>query len=263
VGKGREVSLEELATYEVRAQLLKLVAWMEFFARRWWKRGVWVATSSELAWLDEGVQLSLSFRVQRSENGREGAEKALKMLRRASEKSLERFRRILAGEGIEVEVRPAGYFGWDLSSSFLRLDYHVRPVKVDAVKLAGPKGRRWRIAGDSVTEVGSVPTSELKALEAEVLLELEPPPSSGTEAEIPEEEELRREGWIRMHEAVLRYGIPLSYLEQLVREEKIQALYGLSRDREGKMQPAVYVLEEEVKRVAEWLRSQGATAPSQ
>jgi hypothetical protein len=263
VGKGREVSLEELALYEVRAQLLKFVAWMEFFARRWWKRGVWVATGAELAWLDGGVQLSLSFRVQHSEGGKEAGEKALKMLRRVSEKSLERFRRILAGEGIEVEVRPAGYLGWDLSSSYLRLDYHVRPVKVDAVKLAGPKGRRWRIAGDSVTEVGSVPTSQLKALEAEVLLELEPPPSAGTEAEIPEEEELRAEGWIRMHEATLKYGVPLATLEELIREGRIQVLYGSSRDREGKMRPAIYVLEEEVRRLAEWLRSQGVTAPSQ
>jgi hypothetical protein len=263
VGKGRELSLEELALYEVRAQLLKLAAWMEFFARRWWKRGVWVATGAELAWLDGGVQLSLSFRVQRSDNGKETGERALKALKGVSEKSLERFRRILAGEGIEVEVRPAGYLGWDLSSSYLRLDYYVRPVKVDAAKLAEPKGRRWRIAGDSVTEVGSVPTSELKALEAEVLLELEPPPSAGTESEVPEEEELRAEGWIRLHEAVQRYGVPLAALEGLIREGRIQALHGLAQDREGKVQPAVYVLEEEVKRVAEWLRSQGATAPPQ
>jgi hypothetical protein len=222
-----------------------------------------VHTGAELAWLDGGVQLSLSFRVQRSDNGKEAGERALKMLRRVSEKSLERFRRILSEEGIEVEVRPAGYLGWDLSSSFLRLDYHVRPVKVDAAKLAGPKGRRWRIAGDSVTEVGSVPTSHLKALEAEALLELEPPPPSGTEPEVPEEEELRAEGWIRLHEAVQRYEVPLAALVGLIREGRIQALYGLAQDREGKVQPAVYVLEEEVKRVAEWWRSQGATAPPQ
>jgi hypothetical protein len=263
VGKGRELSLEELALYEVRAQLLKLAAWMEFFARRWWKRGVWVATGAELAWLDGSVQLSLSFRVQRSDNGWEGAEKALRTLRRLSEKSLENLRRILSEEGIEVEARPAGSFGWDQSSSYLRLDYHVRPVKVDAGKLAGPKGRRWRLKGDSVTWCGGERTSRLKALEAETLLELEPPPSAGTESEVPEEEELRAEGWIRLHEAVQRYGVPLAALEGLIREGRIQALHSLAQDRKGKMQPAVYVLEEEVKKLADWLRSQGATAPPQ
>jgi hypothetical protein len=261
--EGREVSLEGLATYEVRAQLLKAVLRMEFFARRWWRRGVWVATGAELAWLDGGVQLSLSFRVQRSEGGGEAGEKALKMLRRASERVLESVAELLAKEGIEVEVRPAGSFGWDQSSSYLHLTYYVRPVKVDAGKLLGPKGRRWRLKGDSETWCGGERTSRLKFLEAEVLLEVEPPPGAGTEGEISEEEELRREGWIRLHEAVLRYKVPHALLEGLIREGRIQALYGLSRDREGKMQPAVYVLEEEVKRVAEWLRSQGATAPSQ
>jgi len=263
VGRGRELSPEELALYEVRVQLLKAVSRMEFFARRWWRRGVWVATGAELAWLDGGVQLSLSFRVQRSDDGREAGEKALRALRRLSERVLEGVAKQLAGEGVEVEVRPAGYLGWDLSSSFLRLDYHVRPVKVDAAKLLEPKGRRWRLKGDSETWVGGERTSQLKFLEAEVLLELEPPPSAGAESEVPEEEELRAEGWIRLHEAVQRYGVPLAALEGLIREGRIQALYGSSRNREGKMQPAVYVLEEEVKRVAEWWRSQGATAPSQ
>jgi hypothetical protein len=259
----REFSPEELALYEVRAQLLKAVLRMEFFARRWAKRGVLVATGAELAWLDGGVQLSLSFRVQRSGNGREGAEKALRALRRLSERVLEGVARQLAGEGVEVEVRPAGSFGWDQSSSYLRLDYYVRPVKVDAGKLLEPKGRRWRIAGDSETWVGGERTSHLKALEAETLLELEPPPTSGTEPEVPEEEELRAEGWIRLHEAVQRYGVPLAALEGLIREGRIQALHGLAQDREGKVQPAVYVLEEEVRKLAEWLRSQGATAPPQ
>jgi hypothetical protein len=255
VGKGRELPLEELALYEVRAQLLKFVAWMEFFARRWWKRGVWVATGAELAWLDGGVQLSLSFRVQRSENGREGAEKALRALRRLSERVLEGVARQLAGEGVEVEVRPAGSFGWDQSSSYLHLTYYVRPVEVDAGKLLEPKGRRWRLKGDSETWVGGERTSRLKAMEAEVLLEVEPPPSAGTESEVPEEEELGREGWIRMHEAVLKYGVPLATLMRLMREGRIQVLFGSGG--------ALYVLEKEVERVAEWLRSQGATAPPQ
>jgi hypothetical protein len=247
--------VEELALYEVRCQLLKAVLRMEFFARRWARRGVWVATGAELAWLDGGVQLTLSFRVQRSENGREGAEKALRALRRLSERVLEGVARRLAGEGVEVEVRPAGSFGWDQSSSYLHLTYYVVPARVDAEKLLGPKGRRWRLKGDSETWVGGERTSQLKALEAEVLLELEPPPSAGTEREVPEEEELRAEGWIRMHEAVLRYGVPLAVLVRLMREGRIQVLYG----SDG----ALYVLEREVERVAEWLRSQGATAPPQ
>jgi len=251
----REFSPEELALYEVRAQLLKAVLRMEFFARRWAKRGVLVATGAELAWLDGGVQLSLSFRVQRSENGREGAEKALRALRRLSERVLEGVARQLAGEGVEVEVRPTGYLGWDLSSNYLHLTYYVRPVKVDAAKLLGVKGRRWRLKGDSETWVGGERTSQLKAMEAEVLLELEPPPSAGTESEVPEEEELGREGWMRMHEAVLKYGVPLATLLRLAREGRIQALFG----SDG----ALYVLEKEVERVAEWWRSQGATAPPQ
>jgi predicted NUDIX family NTP pyrophosphohydrolase len=92
-------------------------------------------------------------------------------------------------------------------------------------------------------------------MEAEVLLELEPPPTSGTESEVPEVEELGREGWIRMHEAVLKYGVPLATLLRLAREGRIQALFG----SDG----ALYVLEKEVERVAEWWRSQGATAPPQ
>jgi hypothetical protein len=250
LGVREERDLSELAVYEVRAQLLKAVLQMEFFARRWAKRGVWVATGAELAWLDGGVQLSLSFRVQRSDNGRESAEKALRTLRRLSERVLEGVAKRLAGEGVEVEVRPAGSFGWDLSSSYLRLDYYVRPVKVDAGKLLGSKGRRWRVKGDSETWVGGERTSHLKALEAELLLELEPPPSAGTEGEVPEEEELRREGWIRASVAALKYGVPLLAITQLAREGRIQSLTDLEEG--GKL--VLYVKEEEVKGLAPYFK---------
>ena len=242
-GAGVAGSAEGLALYEVRAQLLKALLRAEFHARRWARRGVWVNASYGLAWRGGAVELELCFHVQAVDNKRWGPEKVLRALRKLAEEHVRAVARKLAEEGVSVQVSEGGGLMWGLGGESLRLVFYVSPISVELGKLLSSKGRRWRVKGDSETWVGGERTSRLKAMEAEALAEVEGVPAPQPEGPEVEEEELRREGWVRVHKAVLKYKVPLAVLELLEREGRLKVLYGSDGSK--------YVLEEEVKRVAE------------
>jgi hypothetical protein len=242
LGVREERDLSELAVYEIRSQLARVSAQAEFYARRASRKGLWIAFSCELSWLDGAARLSLGFRVQKgeveAERARKFLEKRIKLVERLLEGVCERLRE----EGVEVQVDKNANLVWGTYPLYASVEAVVRPVKVEEERFLGVKGRRWRVVGDSETWVGGVRTSELKALEAEVELEGEVPEAvaSGEAAQAPEGK------WIRLHEAVLKYGVPLAVLSKLAEEGKIQSHYDV--DEKGK--PALYVNEEEVKRIA-------------
>ena len=242
--------LNTIALYEVRAQLGKTAAQAEFFARRNSKRGLWLATSYELAWFDNAVRFSVTFRVQKVDSSVAETEKRLRKLLVLLDKLLAQTVERLKKEGIEVVLEKRLHIGWGSYADVASVEAFVRLENVDAEKLFGVKGRRWRILGDSETWAGGARTSELKALEKEVergeeALELEGPAF----IEIPVRK-VPESGWIKLHEAVLKYGIPLLVLDKLGREGRIQLKYGI--DERGR--PMMYVNEEEVKALAEMYR---------
>jgi len=247
LGAREERDLSELAVYEIRSQLARVAAQAEFYARRASRKGLWIAFTCELSWLDGAARLSLGFRVQKGEVEAERARKFLEKRIKIIERLLEGVTEKLREEGVEVQVDKHANLVWGSYPLSASVEAVVRPVKVEEERFLGVKGRRWRVVGDSVTWVGGVRTSQLKALEAEVELE---EVAEKLEEEEPEEE-LGREGWIRLHEAVLKYGVPLAVLSKLVEEGRIQVLYGVERDRKGKAQLVHYVKEEEVKKIVE------------
>jgi hypothetical protein len=214
----------------------------EFYARRASRKGLWLATSSELSWLDGGVRLSVAFRVQKGEVEAERAKKYLEKRIKIIERLLEGVTEKLREEGVEVQVDKHANLSWGSYASAVSVDAVVKPVKVDADRFLGVRGRRWRVKGDSETWVGGVRTSQLKALEAEVELE---EVAEKLEEEKPEEE-LGREGWVRASVVALKYEVPLLAITQLAREGRIQSLTDL--DEEGNL--VLYVKEEEVKKIA-------------
>ena len=242
MGVREERDLSELAVYEIRSQLARVAGWAEFYARRASRKGLWIAFTCELSWLDGAARLSLGFRVQKGEVEADKAEKALKKRITLVEKLLSRVCEKLREEGVEVQVDKHANLVWGTYPLYASVEAVVRPVKVEEERFLGVKGRRWRVVGDSETWVGGVRTSQLKALEAEVELEGEVPEAvaSGEAAQAPEGK------WIRLHEAVLKYGVPLAVLAKLAEEGRIQSHYDV--DEKGK--PALYVNEEEVKRIA-------------
>jgi hypothetical protein len=246
LGAREERDLSELAVYEIRSQLARVANQAEFYARRASRKGLWIAFTCELSWLDGAARLSLGFRVQKGEVEAERARKFLEKRIKLVERLLENAALKLREEGVEVQVDKHANLVWGSYPLYASVEAVVKPVKVEEERLLGVKGRRWRVVGDSETWVGGVRTSELKALEAEVELE---EAAEKLDEEEPEEE-LGREGWIRLHEAVLKYGVPLAVLSKLAEEGRIQVLYGVERDRKGKAQLVHYVKEEEVKRIA-------------
>ena len=242
MGAREERGLIELAVYEIRSQLARVAGWAEFYARRASRKGLWLATSTELSWLDGAARLSLGFRVQKGEVEADKAEKALKKRITLVEKLLSRVCEKLREEGVEVQVDKHANLVWGTYPLYASVEAVVRPVKVEEERFLGVKGRRWRVKGDSETWVGGVRTSQLKALEAEVELE---EVAEKLEEEKPEEE-LGREGWVRASVAALKYEVPLLAITQLAREGRIQSLTDL--DEEGNL--VLYVKEEEVKKIA-------------
>jgi hypothetical protein len=242
LGVREERDLSELAVYEIRSQLARVAAWAEFYARRASRKGLWIAFSCELSWLDGAARLSLGFRVQRGEVEAERAKKYLEKRITLIERLLEGVTERLRREGVEVQVDKHATLSWGSYASAVSVDAVVKPVKVDANRFLGVRGRRWRVKGDSETWVGGVRTSQLKSLEAEVELE---EVAEKLEEEKPEEE-LAGEGWVRASVAALKYGVPLLAITQLAREGRIQSLTDL--DEEGKL--VLYVKEEEVKKIA-------------
>ena len=247
---GEDWDLSTVALYEVRAQLGKTAAQAEFFARRNSKKGLWLATSYELAWFDGAVRFSVTFRVQKVDSSVAETEKRLRKLLALLDKLLEQTVEKLKKEGIEVVLEKRSHIGWGSYADVASVEAFVRLENVDAEKLLGVKGRRWRILGDSETWVGGARTSELKALEKEVEQEGEVPElEAPLVVEIPVRK-VPESGWIRLYEAVLKYGIPLVPLTKLVQAGRVRGYCGF--DERGR--PMMYVNEEEVKALAEMYR---------
>jgi len=255
---------------ELHRQLTKMVSWTAFYARRAVWEGVWFAATVELAWLENAVHLTIHYRVQRSDADEKATKKVLERKVRVVDKLLDLVKRRLKEEGIEIETAKRVITSFGETPDFAIVEVTVKPTKVDWQRLLSRKGRRWRILFDSATYYGGVGASELKALESEVVEEHERGGKAGsveeavgaaaegggeeaavvTGSDLVGHREAAERGYLRAHQATLRYGVPLLLLLKLAVEGRIRSLAGI--DEKGK--PAVYVLEEDVKEVAKYLR---------
>jgi hypothetical protein len=272
--KRPRVSLEETLTeaplWEIQRQLARYIAWSAFLARRAARVGVWIAPSVELCWLDNAVQATIMFRLQKTEVDEKTTRKIM-ITRIAVAKRLLRFiLNMLKKEGIEVAVDERYSVSSSSEPESVAITFVLKPVKVDASKILGSLSRRWRIVYESQSWVGGLHVSTLKAEESGALIEYERRGETfaaeedlGAAAEGGGEEtayapgshpvgprEAAERGYLRLSRAVLKYNVPLYVLVRLALDGRIEALQGV--DENGA--PALYVKEEDVKEVAKYIR---------
>jgi hypothetical protein len=268
------VSIEDALTkaplWEIQRQLAKYIAWSAFLARRAARVGVWIAPSVELSWLDNAVQATIMFRLQRTEVDTKKTRAMMVSRLTVARRLLRYVLKMLKDEGIEVAAEERFHVSSSEVPETVSATFVLRLLKVDAEKFLGKMTRRWRIVYESRSNVGGLRVSTLKAEETSALIEYE----RGGET-VPTEENLRaiaegggeeepaaagphpvgpreaaERGYLRLSKAVLKYNVPLYVLIRLALDGRIDALQGV--DENGA--PALYVKEEDVKEVAKYIR---------
>jgi hypothetical protein len=271
------VTLEDVLTkaplWEIQRQLAKYIAWSAFLARNAARIGAWIAPSVELSWLDNAVQTTITFRLQRTEVD-ERRTRAIMLTRlHVARRLLGHVLKMLEDEGIKVAVDERMAVSSSQVPEMVSATFVLRLLDVDAVKFLGKATKKWRIVYESRSTVGGLHVSTLKAEETSALIEYE----RGGEV-APSEEDLRaaaegggeeehaaagsdligpreaaERGYLRLSAAVLKYNVPLHVLMRLALDGRIEYRYGV--DEGGA--PAMYVREEEVREVAKYIRFEG------
>jgi nucleotide-binding universal stress UspA family protein len=263
--------VELAARTEVCRYMSRLAAVAEYLAKRAMMRGVTLAVSYERTVFGKSVHVWVSFRLLHSTLDEKETVKYVVTRARALEKVLNFLKRELEKHGIHCEVRSRVTTGPgpEVLAATMVAEFVV--VDVDVNKILSKPYLRWIVFGGTDTTVGMMPAGDIKAVEAETLIEYE----RGGET-VPAEEDLRdsaegggeeepagagldligpREaaegGYLRLSEAALRYGVPLGVLMRLVLEGRIEYRYGV----DSKGAPAMYVKEEEVREVARYFKS--------
>ena len=268
------VSIEDALTkaplWEIQRQLAKYIAWSAFLARRAARVGVWIAPSVELSWLDNAVQATIMFRLQRTEVDVKKTRAMMVSRLTVARRLLRYVLKMLKDEGVEVAAEERFHVSSSEVPETVSATFVLRLLKVDAEKFLGKMTRRWRIVYESRSNVGGLHVSTLKAEETSALIEYERGAEDrgveetvGAAAEGGGEEtavdtgsaaishrEAAERGCVKLHQAVLRYRVPLAILLRLAMEGRIRAYSGV--DENGK--PAVYVVEEDVKEIAKYIR---------
>jgi hypothetical protein len=268
------VSIEDALTkaplWEIQRQLAKYIAWSAFLARRAARVGVWIAPSVELSWLDNAVQATIMFRLQRTEVDTKKTRAMMVSRLTVARRLLRYVLKMLKDEGVEVAAEERFHVSSSEVPETVSATFVLRLLKVDAEKFLGKMTRRWRIVYESRSNVGGLRVSTLKAEETSALIEYERRTEDrgveeavGAAAEGGGEEtvidtgpaaishrEAAERGCVKLHQAALRYRVPLVVLLRLAMEGRIRAYSGV--DENGK--PAVYVVEEDVREIAKYIR---------
>jgi len=263
-------TLQRAVRAELCRNLGKLVPVAEYLAKRAMAKGVYLAVSYDRALFDDRARVTVTFRLQRSEMDEKSTIKYLKVRARTIEKFLDVIRKDLAKEGVHCEVKSWMYLGPGPEVSSATVVADVSIVKVDPAKIYSRPNLRLTFFHATNIHVAGKRSALIKQLEAEAGWEVERGVEGGSVEEavgaasegggeeaahdtgivaISHREAVER-GCIKLHQAVLRYGVPLIVLTRLAMEGRIRAYNGV--DERGK--PAFYVVEEDVKEVAKYIR---------
>ena len=168
----------------------------------------------------------------RSELDEQATQKYVRVRARALQKFLSVIERDLEKKGIRCEMKT--WLSWEFGPGIAYAVVHVEaaPVEIDAAKVLPSKVRRSELLYNTRTYVGGVRSSFIKQMEAEAVWEDE----RGGEAPLAKEamgaaeegggeeaaggagvaplgyREAVERGCVRLHEAVLRYRVPLHQL---------------------------------------------------
>jgi hypothetical protein len=263
-------TVQRAAKAELCRNLGKLVPVAEFLAKRAMGKGIYLAVSYDRALFDNSARVTVQFRLQRSDLDEKTTIKYLRGRARTIEKFLDVVKNDLADEGIHCEVKKWTHLGPGPEVTIATVVADVTITKVDVEKIFSRPNLRLYFLHATNMFVGGKRSALIKQLEAEAGWEVErgvedsgveeavgaASEGGGEEAAhdtgliaISHREAVER-GCIKLHQAVLRYGVPLIVLTRLAMEGRIRAYNGI--DERGK--PAFYVVEEDVKEVAKYIR---------
>ena len=258
------------ARTEVCRYMGRLCQIAEYLSKRAAMKGVETAVSYERTLFGEVVYVSVSFRLLRTSLDEKETVKYLVTRARALEKVLDFIKRELEEHGIACEVRSRVTTGPNPEVLVATMSAEFRVVDVDVNKILSKPFLRALVLSGSQTNVGMMRAGDIKAIETETLIEHErgaedrgveevvgaAAEGGGEEAAVDtgpaaiSHREAAERGCVKLHQAVLKYRVPLAILLRLAMEGRIRAYNGV--DENGK--PAVYVVEEDVKEIAKYIR---------
>ncbi|MCC6050625.1 MAG: hypothetical protein LM580_07950 [Thermofilum sp.] len=262
--------VELAARTEVCRYMGRLAAIAEYLAKRAMMKGVTLAVSYERTIFGKTVHVWVSFRLLHTTLDERETVKYIVTRARTLEKILDFLKRELEKHGIYCEVKSRVVTGSEPEILAATMMAEFTVVNVDVNKILAKPFLRWIVFGGTDTTTGMVPTGDIKAVEAETLIEYE----RGSEVALAEEDlraaaegggeeaahaagpnligprEAAEGGYLRLSEATLRYGVPMGVLMRLVLDGRIEYRYGV--DEKGA--PALYVKEEAVKEVARYFK---------
>ena len=262
--------VELAARTEVCRYMGRLAAVAEYLAKRAMMKGVTLAVSYERTIFGKAVHVWVSFRLLHTTLDEKETVKYIVTRARTLEKILDFLKRELEKHGIycEVKSRVSTGPGPEILAATMMAEFTV--VDVDVDKILAKPFLRWIVFGGTDTTTGMMPAGDIKAVETETLIEYErgaedrgvketvgaAAEGGGEEAAVDtgpaaiSHREAAERGCVKLHQAVLRYRVPLAILLRLAMEGRIRAYSGV--DENGK--PAVYVVEEDVKEIAKYIR---------
>jgi len=248
----------------------KAVNMAGYIARFAMLRGVDLALSSDVTVAGDVVSASITIRLLRSQLGWRETVKFVRARARAVANFIAYLLRKLEEKGFKYDAKIIVADRCTIDTVSYVVEARATPIEVDAAVVLSHERRRQVYLRGSNTHVASERTAFIKHLIAEAVWEderggedLAPEEAVGAAAEGGGEEELdlagppplsHREalerGCVRLHEAVLRYFVPMHLLLKLVWSGKIRGYTGF--DERGN--PAFYVVEEDVREVARYFR---------
>ena len=266
-----EEALKLAALWEVCRSLGRLVPVAEYLAKRVVLKGVFLAVSYERFVYGGAARATVTFRLIQSNLDEKSTQKYIRVRARALQKFLSVIKKDLEKKGVRCEMK--SWLNWEFGPGIAYAAVHVEavPVEIDAAKVLSTKMRRIALLYGAHMHVSGVRSSFIKQMEAAAAWEDErgaalgavpevvgaaeegggEEAAGGAGADIVSDREAAERGYVKMHEAVLKYGVPLVQLARLVEKGAVRGFISLDEKR----RPAVFVKEEDVKRIAELLKT--------
>jgi hypothetical protein len=275
-----ETALRRAALHAIMHWLSLVASTAHFYLRRAWRRGINLTLETRIVPQENGVFLSITYRPAGSDVDVKELRKWLVTRAMAVERMVRHVAKCMENTGIHVNVsgtiRTIQPLGAENPALALQLaagfDVFVELVGFDAERMLTDRMvRRWVFWETSRPRYGAggvIKVGDLKRAEAEAFEEYERGAAAGAaeegggvageegEGEEPVGERAgdtgageRAEGeWLRLKDAVLRYGLPVAYVEKAVMQGRVRSWVDPRR--------GMYVSREDVERLAEEYRNE-------
>jgi len=249
----------------------RLVPVAEYLAKRVVLKGVFLAVSYERFVYGGTARATVTFRLIQSNLDEKSTQKYIRVRARALQKFLSVIKRDLEKKGIRCEMKT--WISWEFGPGTAYAVVHAEavPVEIDTARILSSKMRRCALLYGAPAFVSGMRSSFIKQMEAAAAWEDErgaapgaveavvgaaeegggEEAAGGAGADIVSDREAAERGYMRLHEAVLKYGVPLVQLARLAEKGAVRSFVSLDEKR----RPAVFVKEEDVKRAAELLKT--------